>query len=214
MANVSLISGTAASTDPLQPSGADPGEQRFDIRESFYQLDPDDTQFTTLMMRLASRPAVNKKVYWFNDQYRPVLTALAASAASGDTAISVTTGQGTYLQAGDLVRNALTGEAMYVSGVTSDSIGVSRGIGGVGAASSASGAQLLILSNASIEGASYGTSRIVKRTLDYNYTQIVRTPFSFTGTETSIDEFGGRNPEKEQVKKAVSGGLCYVFCLN
>ena len=36
-----------------------------------------------------------------------------------------------------------------------------------------------------------------------NYTQIHRDPFSFTGTETSIEEYGGRNPMKEQVKKLV-----------
>ena len=43
----------------------------------------------------------------------------------------------------------------------------------------------------------------MKRVLGYNYTQIQRDPFSFTGTETAIEEYGGRNPMKEQVKKLV-----------
>jgi hypothetical protein len=93
---------------------------------------------------------------------------------------------------------------MHVTGITTDAIGVDRGIGGVAAASSASaGANLLIVGSAYKQGASYGTSRIVKRALGYNYTGIQRDPFSFTGTETAIEEYGGRNPVKEQVKKLI-----------
>jgi hypothetical protein len=103
----------------------------------------------------------------------------------------------------DTIRNLTTGELMHVTGITTDSIGVDRGVGGVAAASSASTAQLFLIGSAYKQGASYGTSRIVKRVLGFNYTEIQRDPFSFTGTETSIEEYGGRNPMKEQVKKLV-----------
>ena len=155
-------------------------------------------------MKTSTRDAVREKIEWLEDQLRPRLSALSASAASADTSIAVTTGQGTYFAVDDIVRNLLTGELMHVTGITTDSVGVDRGIGGVAAASSASAAaQLLIVGSAYKQGASYGTSRIVKRVLGYNYTQIQRDPFSFTGTETSIEEYGGRNPMKEQVKKLV-----------
>lgn len=137
------------------------------------------------------------------DQLRPRLITLSASATSAATTINVTAGQGLYLAADDTLRDLYTGEMMLVTGVTTDAIGVTRAIGAVAAVSAASTEQFMIVGSAYKQGASYGTSRIVKRVLGYNYTQINRDPFSFTGTETAIEEYGGRNPMKEQVKKLI-----------
>ena len=194
---VTVLKGSITTADPV----AD--EQVVDMRNEFYELDPDDSQFTTLLVKLNSRAAVREKIEWLEDQLRPRLLTLSASAASADTSISLTSGQGAYVAVDDTIRNLTTGELVHVTGITTDAIGVERGIGAVAAASSASTAQLLIVGSAYKQGASYGTSRIVKRVLGYNYTQIQRDPFSFTGTETSIEEYGGRNPMKEQVKKLI-----------
>lgn len=196
--SATVTKGNVSTYDPL----AD--EQVVDMRNEFYELDPDDSQFTTLLAKLGTRQAVREKIEWLEDQLRPRLSALAASATSADTSWVVTTGQGQYFAADDLVRNLLTGEMAHVTAVTTDTLTVERGIGGVAAASSASAsANLLIVGSAYKQGASYGTSRIVKRVLGYNYTGIQRDPFSFTGTETAIEEYGGRNPMKEQVKKLI-----------
>lgn len=80
---------------------------------------------------------------------------------------------------------------------------MTRGIGGVGAASAASGGDLLIVSNASTQGATLGTRHMVKKVLGYNYTQIQRDPFGFTGTEAVIETYGGPAPAREEVKKLV-----------
>jgi len=195
--SVTVNKGSLTTADPLSD------EQVVDMRNEFYELDPDDSQFTTLLVKLGTRQAVREKIEWLEDQLRPRLLTLSASAASADTSINVTAGQGTYIAVDDTIRNLTTGELMHVTGITTDAIGVDRGIGAVAAASSASTAQLLIVGSAYKQGASYGTSRIVKRVLGFNYTEIQRDPFSFTGTETSIEEYGGRNPAKEQVKKLV-----------
>ena len=195
--SVTVNKGSLTTADPLSD------EQVVDMRNEFYELDPDDSQFTTLLVKLGTRQAVREKIEWLEDQLRPRLLTLSASAASADTSINVTAGQGTYIAVDDTIRNLTTGELMHVTGITTDAIGVDRGIGAVAAASSASTAQLLIVGSAYKQGASYGTSRIDKRILGFNYTEIQRDPFSFTGTETSIEEYGGRNPAKEQVKKLV-----------
>lgn len=195
--SATVLKGSVTTADPL----AD--EQVVDMRNEFYELDPDDSQFTTLLVKLGTRQAVREKIEWLEDQLRPRLLTLSASAASADTSIALTTGFGQYVTADDTIRNLTTGEMMHVSGVTTDSAGVDRGIGAVGAASSASTAQLLLVGDAYKQGASYGTSRVVKRVLGYNYTQIAREEFSFTGTETSIEEYGGRNPQKETVKQLI-----------
>jgi len=194
---VTVLKGNITTADPV----AD--EQVVDMRNEFAELDPDDSQFVTLLNKLGTRAAVREKIEWLEDQLRPRLLTLSASAASGDTSLALTSGQGAYVAVDDTIRNLTTGELVHVTGITTDSIGVDRAIGAVSAASSASTAQLLIVGSAYKQGASYGTSRIVKRVLGFNYTQIQRDPFSFTGTETSIEEYGGRNPMKEQVKKMI-----------
>ena len=195
---VTVKKGSITTSDPL----AD--EQVVDMRNEFYELDPDDSQFTTLLVKLGAREAVREKIEWLEDQLRPRLLTLAASAASADTAITVGANQGGYLAVDDTLRLLNSGELLHVTGITSDTIAVDRGIGAVAAATAASATgQIYVIGAAYKQGASYGTSRIVQRVLGYNYTQIVRDPFSFTGTETSIEEYGGRNPMKEQVKKLV-----------
>jgi hypothetical protein len=156
-----VLKGNITTSDPV----AD--EQVVDMRNEFYELDPDDSQFTTLLVKLGTRAAVREKISWLEDQLRPRLLTLSASAASTDTSVNVTAGQGTYIAVDDTIRNLTTGELMHVSGVTTDAIGVDRGIGGVTAASSASTAQLFLVGSAYKQGASYGTSRIVKRVLGF-----------------------------------------------
>lgn len=80
----------------------------------------------------------------------------------------MTTGQGAYFRPRDIVRNAVTGEAFSVSSISTDTLTVTRGVGGVTAATSVSGAELLIVGNAAVQGATLGTRHIVKKVLGYN----------------------------------------------
>lgn len=178
-------------------------EKVVDMENEFRLLDPDESQFMTMLGRLPSKPAIREKVNWLEDEYFPRLTTLAASATSAASSVDVATGTGVYFRVGDLVRNALTGEMYEVTGITSDAVGVTRSIGDVAAASSASGADLLIVSNASAQGADYGTLKVTTRVLGYNYTQIVRHPLGFTNTDVEIETYGKGDPMNEIGKKAV-----------
>lgn len=159
--SVSVLKGSVTTADPL----AD--EQVVDMRNEFAELDPDDSQFVTLLTKLGSRAAVREKIEWLEDQLRPRLLTLSASATSAASSYALTSGFGAYVAVDDTIRDLTTGELMHVTGITTDSIGVDRAIGAVAAASSASTDQLLIVGSAYKQGASYGTSRIVKRVLGY-----------------------------------------------
>src|SRR5579863_5864723 len=135
-------------------------------------LDPDESQFTTMLMMLGSSPAVREQINWLEDQLFPRLSSLAASATSATTTITVTTGQGAYFRAKDIVRIAVSGEAFSVTSIATDTLTVVRGLGGVVAATAASGSDLLIVGNAATQGATLGTRHITKKVLGYNYTQI------------------------------------------
>jgi hypothetical protein len=168
------------------------------------ELDPDQSQFTTMLMKLSSRPAFSSKVEWLEDQYVPRTTTLAASATSAAGTISVATGTGAYFINGDVCRIVSTGEAVAVSAdPATDTVGVTRGVGATGAASAASGGDIVILGNAAAQGASLPTRRQTKKTNAYNYTQIIRSSYGFTNTLAASKLYGGQEPMLERKKKAV-----------
>ena len=53
---VTVLKGNVTTADPLSD------EQVVDMRNEFYELDPDDSQFTTLLTKLGTREAVREKI--------------------------------------------------------------------------------------------------------------------------------------------------------
>lgn len=178
-----------------------------DMSERFYKLQPDEQQFRVYLSQIGVKEAVREIVEHLEDEYRPRVSALAASATQADTALTVTTGEGdTVFKVGDVVRNMETLEAYLVTSNSANSVGVTRSWGGTAAASSTSAAKLLIVGNASAQGASSGTAIVVQQVRAYNYIQEQRDPLFFSTVMSAIELYGGREPEKELVKKAVEHG--------
>ena len=175
-----------------------------DMEPVIAELDPETSQFATMLNKLASRPAFSAKVEWLEDQYFPRVSTLAASATSAATTISVATSTGSYFIAGDICRIVSTGEAVAVSAAPStDTVGITRAIGATTAASAASGGDIVILGNAALQGASLPTRRQTKKTAAYNYCQIVRSSYGFTNTLAASKLYGGDEPMNERKKKAI-----------
>ncbi|MBI3936402.1 MAG: DUF5309 family protein [Betaproteobacteria bacterium] len=178
-----------------------------DMSERMHRLQPDEQQFRVMLTQIGSKEAVREIVEWLEDEYLPRTSAQAASAASGDTAITVTSGDGnTVFRNGHVVRNMENGEGYLVTSTSANSIGVTRSWGGTAAASSTSVAKLLIVGNASAQGASSGASHIVQKVRAFNYVQDQRDPLFFSDFETAIELYGGREPGEELTKKAVEHG--------
>ena len=195
---VTINSGLVDDSDILA------NERVIDMSEIVGMLETDMTQFTTALMKVRSKPANSTKVEWLEDRLFPRKSALAASATSAASSIDVTTGEGSYFNVGDLVRNTLTGEAYEVTGVTTDAVGITRSVGTVAAASSASaGAELVIIGNAALQGATAPTAKVTERTAVYNYTQIFRRSYSFTRSLTQSNLYTGGEPNYERKKKGI-----------
>lgn len=178
-------------------------ERKIDMDDDIKMLDPDESQYMTVLMEMGSEPAIREKVNWMEDELFPRLSAAAASATSAAVSLTVTSGEGSYFRAGDVVRVATSGECFRVDSVSTDTLTITRAVGDKAEATIAASAQLVIIGNAARQGATLGTRKVTKRVLGYNYAQIFRHPFGFTVTETEIAEYGGSNPMKEAVKKAV-----------
>lgn len=195
---VTVLSGLVDDSD-IQAS-----ERVVDMAPEIANLEVDLTQFTTLLMKVASKPAFSSKVEWLEDQLFPRLTTLAASITSTATTATVASGDGSLIRKGDIIRIGTTGEAVAISAAPStDTIGMVRSWGAAATASAASGVDLVIIGNVSAQGATLGTRKVTKRVAQYNYCQIFRHPYGFTNTLAASKLYGGPEPEKESRKKAV-----------
>lgn len=166
-------------------------------------LDPDTSQFTTLLMKQTRKQVTSTKVEWLEDQLFPRLSSVLSGGATDGATITVASGEGTYFRAGDVVRNAHTGVAVRVVSVAGDVLTPSAALGRVAFAAHTAADQLLIIGNASAQGATLGTRKITKRVAQYNYTEIFRNPYGFTNSLIASKLYGGANPDKERAKKAV-----------
>ena len=182
-------------------------ERIVDMSEKMRKLQPDEQQFRVMLSQIGKKDATREIVEWLDDEYLPRVSSQAVSAASADTTITVTTGDGnTVFSAGAVVRNMETGEAYLVTSTSANSIGVTRSWGGVAAATSSSVAKLLVVGNAAAQGASSGISRVVQRVRGFNYIQEQRDPMFFSTIQTHINLYGGKEPAKEVAKKLVEHG--------
>lgn len=181
-------------------------ERVVDMRDTIDLLQTDSTQFSTALMKIASRPANSSKVEWLEDVLYPRKSALAASAASAATgttgAFTVTTNEGSYFNVGDVCRLA-TGEALEITATAASAITANRSLGRVASVSAQTGTEIFIIGNAQLQGASAPTPKVTKRVAAYNYTQIFRHSWSFTRTLTQSKLYGGSEPNKERKKKAI-----------
>lgn len=178
-------------------------ERVIDMDPVIAMLDPDTSQFITMLMRVARVSIESTKSEWLEDQLFPRLSSVVSGGGSNGAAIVVAAGEGAYFRAGDIVRNSRTGNAVRVTSVATDTLSVTNALGRVSFAAAAASDQLLIVGNASAQGATLGSRKITKRVAQYNYTQIFRNPYGFTRSLMASKLYGGPEPMKERKKKGV-----------
>src|SRR5215471_819832 len=132
-------------------------ERVIDMDDVIAYLDPDTSQFTTMLMKVSRRGAESTKVEWLEDELFPRLSSVASGGATDGATITVNTGEGVYFRANDLVRNARTGVAFRVNSIATDTLTITSHLGRVAFAANNAGDQLLIMGNSSAQGASLGT---------------------------------------------------------
>lgn len=176
-----------------------------DMQDDILLYQPEATPLLTLTGRMRNkREAVNARYEWLEKDEFPRSLDVTAAADSDDTAISVVAGQEARVFTGAVVINLRTGENILVNATpTSGSLGtVVRGIGG-GAADIVVGDKLLYAFNAYEDGAGLGALKSVQEFNEYNYTQIIRTPFGFTGRDLQTELYGGRDEMTETKWQAI-----------
>jgi Family of unknown function (DUF5309) len=198
------MAGTVVATQNVSTAEFLEDEKDIDMDERIKVLVPDETQFVTMTSRLGSTAAVREKVNWLEEEDFPRLVSSVGAVTNVATTLVLTTGQGKLVRENDILRNMRTKEAVRLGTITGDSCVIARAIGSVPGSGQAmnAGDVLLVVADAQPQGSDFPVARYLQRVLGYNYTQITRTPWTFTGTATSIELFGGREPAKEAKRKA------------
>jgi hypothetical protein len=186
-----------ATYDP----GAPPGEE---IAEDVSPVIRMISRAKTPLLEILSpsdEPAWSTHHEWLDDALLPDRTNAAASATSAATTLTVTTGDGQYFRAGDLLRASLISataassyvrdEVIYVVSVSTDTLTVTRGYGGTTAAGITNGDELQRIGRSELEGADSPSAVSNNMNRRSNYTQIFTEPVNISGSLQAARILGG-----------------------
>lgn len=191
-----------AQVGMVSSEGVLPEQKVIDMDPVIKMLDLETDQFTTMVDDIGSQDARREKINWLEDQYAPKLVRAAGATTNVATTFVLAAAFKDFVKTYDTMRNLATGEPIRVSAVAADGVTltISRG---AGAAAMTATDDLLITGAAFPQGADVGDLTYIQRVLGYNYSQIHRTAWGFTGTEMEVEQYGGRDPDMEQAKKLV-----------
>ena len=186
--------------------GVLPDQKVVDMDPVIKMLDLDTDQFTTMMDDLGTKVTTREKLNWLEDEYPPKLVRAAGATTNVALSLVLAAGFANTVKKYDTLRNLATGESVRVESVNADGITltISRGLGSSTGLAMTATDDLLITGSAYPQGADVGDLVYQQRVLGYNYSQIFRTAWGFTGTEVEIEQYGGRDPAQEQAKQLVS----------
>ena len=170
-----------------------------DMKNRINLLEPMKTPLIVLLMNLRKGGAFSPKVEWLEDDLIPRTSHATTLYDATVLVITVTTGEGTFFKANDIVLNTESGEQMKVDSVSGDVITVTRGYGNTAVAASTTDDELLIIGNASAENASKPAIKTTLTVAKFNFTEIFRNPFGASRTQAQSKLYGG--PDRSYQRK-------------
>jgi len=141
--------------------------------------------------------AYNNKHEWLNDVYRPQGGTLAEDLDTVETAVDVV--DGTKFTTGQLIQAGDSPEVMKVTGITANTLTVTRGYGGSTATAVTTGAAIKVIAKPAPGGSYQGDDLGVHPVPDFNYTQIFRADAIVPGDVLKTPQYGVSNELDRQV---------------
>jgi hypothetical protein len=174
-----------------------------DMKDRILLYQPEATPLLTLTGKIkGKRKAFNRKHEWLEKDFKPRKVTVSGAQTAVDTSIELVTGDGTKVAARDILKNLRTNELFLVTTMATDTATVVRGIGGAGVIMN-DGDVCIILGSSYPDNSTMGTMKSITEYANYNYTQIVRTPFGFTGRDLVTELYGGDDKMNETKWQAI-----------
>lgn len=184
-----------------------------DVDKRIAYVDPDSAPFIQVISRANKKVAVNSKFEWIEKELHSRWDQINNGAGYTAGATAVVVDNPKYFSVGDVAEVTRTGEKVRVTAITdgTSTLTVSRGVGATAAAAIVDNDDLLIVGNAYAEGATSGTPKSHVESYPYNLTQIVRTPFSTTGTEENSENYTGPDRPRLRAEKAIEHKMALEY---
>ena len=190
------VAGTRGTASILQ------NRQVIDISKTIYNLEPSSYPLVTLASSLDKiTPAHNPTVRWMEDELEPRTDLLNGAVTAAGAALTVDNAG--WWRVNDIGHCPRTGENFRVTAVAAPVLTVTRSWGGTAAAAMVDDEPIWNLGPAQREG---DTSRTLLSTLEVeqsNRTQIIRTPFGTTNTQSATDLYDGNDFDYQARKSAI-----------
>ena len=172
-----------------------------DVEDALQQLEPNEGPLTTILSMLGAESSHNTKIEWFEDQLLPDFDVLAAAVAVSDVTMTVT--NYAYFRANDLVRINDYEVVRVLATPTTTAVSIKRAYSDIPATVAPAGSRLWITSDAAAEMDTYRDQLTTQKVPKYNYTQMLKSPISFTGSELGTDTFAGVDLDQERAKMMI-----------
>jgi len=174
-----------------------------DMRDKIEMYMPEATPFLTLSGKVKGKRTVhNLKYDWMEKDSKPRKVIVSGAQTDIDVTVEVGATDDDKLAVNDVLRNLRTGELTLVSAVGTNQFTAVRGIGGAGLPMN-DGDELIIIGTSYPDASRRGTAKSIVEYPNFNYTQIFRRPFEFSGRDIVTEFYGGSDVSNETKWQAV-----------
>jgi hypothetical protein len=175
-----------------------------DVSEQMVLLEPDAAPlFVLTNAAKRKQPTIGPRFEWVEDTE---VSLWGQSSAGGDvasTVVSILVADGTLFGVGDICAvpkaqsSSAAPEVFLVTAVATNTLTITRGIGGSGADTISATGSIRILASAFKEDDNIGAQRYTSKTVQISYAQIFKTPVKVTHTAASTKQYGAPQGERK-----------------
>ena len=178
-----------------------------DMAKNIALLDPNDSPFVTFL-KLAKqdvRVAKAPKIEWLEDDLIGAATQVnnGSGIAISTSSTSIAVDDGSIFSVGDLISLPAKSLVYRITAISTNTLTAIQFGTSVASGTIADDSVVLKLGNAMEENSSAPAAKTTQEVACYNYTQIFRTPVSFSGTELATELYGGKDRAYQRRKKAL-----------
>lgn len=171
-----------------------------DVQDEIALYMPSASPLMSLTSKLRKkRQATQYRFDWLEKDEYPRQVALSAAVAAGNTSLVLNAGEGARIAPNYVLLNVRTRESFLVTVVATDTLTVVSLTSGAASSVDQNAGDALVFTRAVYEdGVGIGTLKSIQEVDQFNYCEIIRTPFGFTGRQMNTDLYGGRDPVTEK----------------
>jgi len=166
---------------PITSFNIDTDRRDLNVANEILELEPSETPFLVIGQRASTGTAQSLEETWFDDELAPWWTEADSTYVDGETEIELK--DASICKPKDLLKNAATGEVMFVESISGDTVTVKReygdedSSGGTSEQDITADDNIFRMGNAMEEDSTAPESRATQPTKYYNYVQVFRTTF-------------------------------------